>query len=416
MEQDLSKVVEEIEEEKARGRVSAVQVFRSMINQPALVSLSSANATDVGSVNSYSSFNVNMPRPILSAATLQLIDAVIPLPTANIPDTACAFWYYRLSAYSGLIPNQDNLFFVRLLPSYYNQEFILNASNYGYNETFTSYSNVATQLALACSNDLALTNQIYLLNNGGAAVATDDYQVKFMPNDISITYNSNINKFQLTGSNVTTPFATDAWASSNTYASNAVVYYNSAFTIPHLAVYQSLQASNSNQNPVANPTWWKQIQSEVVQPWSIDTQYRAGQLVFHNLYSDSNIYRAKYDTHLNGPGASANQPWAALRYYQLNDVVLRTGGSGSWVCIRPNTAIDPTGVAGPGTWLDYAWSSGVTYPINCRVLYNNTSIYQSVIANNIGNTPVSSSKWKLLGSPVVWAAYNQTIHYYYLPT
>ena len=108
--EQLAEVVKEIEEEKALGRVAAVTVFKGPLNQPQLVSLSSANATATGSSFGYSQFNVDMPRPILEAETLQLLTANIPLCTQSIPDTACTFWYYRLDLYANTVPNTENLF------------------------------------------------------------------------------------------------------------------------------------------------------------------------------------------------------------------------------------------------------------------------------------------------------------------
>ena len=157
--EQLAEIVKEIEEEQALNRTSAVQVFRSALNQPELISLSSANATASGSSYGYSQFDVNMPRPIYEADTLQLLTANIPLCTQNIPDTACVFWYYRLDLYANTVPNTENLFFVRLLPSYYKPEFFQpTPSKYGQNITFDNYPAVATQLALSCKNDLLRDN------------------------------------------------------------------------------------------------------------------------------------------------------------------------------------------------------------------------------------------------------------------
>lgn len=417
MEQDIAKIVQDIEDEQALGKVSGVQVFRSALNQPALVSISSANATSVPSQNGYYAFNVNLPRPILHAETLQMLDAVIPLPTTNIPDTACAFWYYRLSAYSGYEPNTNNLYFVRLLPSYYKQEFIINPSNYGFNQTFNTYSNVATQLALACSNDLAFNNILTAYQSGITGLSNQP--VNYIPNDISLTYNSNLNKFQMTGSNAFTPFATTAWSSSNTYALNDVIYFSNSNTLPNIAPYQSLQASNSNKNPYTQTAWWKRIYTDIVQPWDIDTQYRKGQLV---SWSNGYVYQAQYDTHLNGPSTDALQNWDALRYYQLNDYVIYVGivTTQGYRCIRPNTAIDPTGVSGPSYWTRAEWNDISIYPINCRIYHTATNkVYESLIANNLNNTPGSSPAWKNIGSAVVWLLYNSlgtSANYRYLIT
>lgn len=424
MDEHLAEVVKDIEEEQALGRVSAVQVFRSMINQPALVSLSSANANRGNSDDGFSEFTVNLPRPILKAQTLQLLDATIPLPTANIPDTACAFWYYRLSAYSGVEPNTDNLNFVRLLPSYYNTEFISNAASYGSNQTFNNYSNVATQLALSCSNDLAVNNQFIVsqCSVGAIAAIANEYKINYIPNDISLTYNGSINKFQMTGQNAYLPFATNAWASSNTYALNAVVYYSNAATYPNIATYQSLQASNSNQNPVTQTTWWKRVYTDIVQTWDSNTQYRQGQLTYFNLYGYNNIYKALADNHLNGPGAGFIQVWDVTFTYQRNDVVSYSGGT--YVCGIPNTAIVPTSLIGVnnGYWYTYEYSAAVTYPLGLNMYHTPTNAtYQSVIAGNLNNTPsVLSSAWtKLFTGANFWTVYapeTDAPNYRYLAT
>ena len=158
MDEALADVVKEIEEEKALGRISGVSVFRNMLNQPALMSVSSVNAQPQESGDGFSSFTIDLPRPLLSVKAMDMLTCNMPLFTQNIPDTACAFWYYRLSLYSGKYPNTNNLFFVRLLPSYYRPEFINEASTFGFNKTFDGYTDVATQLALACAGDLAQEN------------------------------------------------------------------------------------------------------------------------------------------------------------------------------------------------------------------------------------------------------------------
>jgi len=220
----IAAVVKEIEEEKALGRVSAVQVFKSILNQPALVSISSASATAVESTDGYSSFTVNMPRPILSVSELELLTANIPLCTQNIPDTACAFWYYRLSLYSGLYPNPNNLFWVRLLPSYYKPEFVRNFTDFGYNKTFDGYPNVATQLALATTSDLAQVN--FTDSTAGPPY----YRIQYLPdNEVKITYDSSINKFQFAGNfglpiNESAPdLIPDSYNVDTTYAEGVIV-------------------------------------------------------------------------------------------------------------------------------------------------------------------------------------------------
>lgn len=419
MDEYLAEVVKDIEDEQALGRVSGVQVFKSMVNQPGLVSFNSANATRGNSADGFFSFTVNMPRPILNAKTLQMLDSMIPMPTANIPDTACAFWYYRLSAYSGVEPNTDNLNFVRLLPSYYDPEFISNATTYGSNQTFTSYSNAATQLALSCSNDLAVDNRFVYYQQTGSAI--NSYRINYIPSDISLTYNSNINKFQMTGQNAYLPFASNAWASSNTYALNAVVYYSNVATYPNIATYQSLQASNSNQNPVTQTTWWKRVYTDIVQTWDSNTQYRQGQLSYYNLYGYDNIYIALADNHLNGPAAGAIQVWDITFAYQKNDWVVYSGSN--YVCGIPNSQIAPNSAFGinNGYWYSFTYSAATSYPLGLNMYDATTNAtYQSLVAANSNNAVTNTRYWtKLFTGANYWTVYapdSNTPNYRYLAT
>ena len=427
MEQDIGAIVEDIEAEQARGRVSAMQVFKSMINQPALVSISSANANSVASLNGYSSFTVDMPRPILQSKTMQLLDAVIPLPTTCIPDTACAFWYYRLSAYSGLAPNTDNLYFNRLLPSYYKPDNIASPSNYGWNKTFTSYADASTQTALAGTTDLALVNQTAIIGQLTDYADYSFYNIKYIPNDVSIAYNSNYNKFQMTGSNVSTPFATTAWASSNTYALGDVVYFFDTNTNPQTGIYQSIQASNTNHAPVdttpvppvLNSAWWKQIYSEIVKPYNRDTIYRKGSLVYGTQSPYINVYRANWDIHDSGGplGVTVTRTWDITRQYWFNDWVTR--GIVSYICFQPNVAVAPDGVIGSQYWVSDTWSSSTTYPQGIYIFYTpGNSWYKSLIPNNLNQTPTNTNAWEKLGS-TAWTLYTPTAqspNYRYLAT
>jgi len=98
-------------------------------------------------------------------------------------------------------PSSRFLHMVRLLPSYYKAELFESAfgvdsdlppnSRYGFNKTFTDYTDLATQLALSCAADPAYD----IATNVG-----DPFTI-FIPNDISITFNETLNKFIFTGNN-----------------------------------------------------------------------------------------------------------------------------------------------------------------------------------------------------------------------
>ena len=298
--EQLAEVVKEIEEEKALGRVAAVTVFKGLLNQPQLVSLSSANATADGASYGYSVFNVDMPRPILEAQTLQLLTANIPLCTQNIPDTACVFWYYRLDLYANTVPNTENLFFVRLLPSYYKPEFFQpTPSIYGQNVTFNDYPSVATQLALSCKRDLMVDNLIGTAAEwSGSAV----YQAQFVPQDITITYNSTQNKFQMTGLNTAAPLfaysAADTYSAGTTYAAGAFVTYDDA-------VYRSLLAGNIGNTPSFSSTFWSYVTDRLVRDFVAYTPYKAGQY----MVSGGTIYQATGNAWSGSPNIGTD--WVA---------------------------------------------------------------------------------------------------------
>jgi hypothetical protein len=287
MDQAVADVVKEIEEEKALGRVSGVSVFRNMLNQPALMSISSVNAQPQESGDGFSSFVIDLPRPLLSVKALEMLTCNMPLCTQNIPDTACAFWYYRLSLYSGKYPNANNLFWVRLLPSYYKPEFIRGFEFYGYNQTFNGYADVATQLSLATSQDLAQ------VNFADTYAGPPYYRIQYLPdNEVQITYDSAINKFKFAG-NFGLPYdetspdpepIVNKYAVGTTYALGAIVKNTVYVQGEGFLCYESLTAGNvGNPLPVypavATNFWIRNFNVEGVAPFSATTAYRPGQYV-----------------------------------------------------------------------------------------------------------------------------------------
>lgn len=275
------------------------ETYHSVFNQPERVTLSTANAerqTEVVNATSESSayqFTINLPRPALNVKSMQLLYANIPQAQVCIPDSACAFWYYRLrttqitwpewdseTTYfpgqsvtyntrnytcirqisvelptAGISwarsnktvierPNLDALRMVRLLPSYYKQELIENPEQYGYNQTFNTYQQVADQLALACANDL--------MYNTAVANEGLDFNL-FEPNDISITYDPTMNRFRFAGQQVALPYDIPDWDRNTIYAPQTVVEYSGVYyisqvveldTIPGVAGFWTVYTSD----------------------------------------------------------------------------------------------------------------------------------------------------------------------------
>lgn len=279
---DLEEVIKEIEEDKLFTRGITSKIFKSMLNQPSLVSVNSANAEKIESENGYYTFKINFTRPILDVDTIQLLTTSIPQANASIPNTAITFWYYRLSQYSGTTPSLNNLYCVRLLPSYYKPEFINDPTNYGWNKTFNSYQKLSDELAKSCVNDLGYDNLEILKNSDPTAFQYTEFPI--LPGDITITYNPIYNKFQMTGN--TTKLAYIEWNSGTTYALGSVVYWTDNKT------YTSLQNSNTNHNPESSPTWWKRTYNDIVAEWNNITQYEYLNIVLYNGV----LYRAKLES------------------------------------------------------------------------------------------------------------------------
>jgi len=289
---DLEEVINEIETDKLFTRGISSKIFKSMLNQPSLVSVNSANAVKIESDNGYYTFKIDFTRPILDVDTIQLLTTSIPQANASIPNTAITFWYYRLSQYTGMTPSLNNLYCVRLLPSFYKPEFISNPTNYGWNKTFSNYTKLSDELAKSCVKDVGYDN-LELLRVDNFA---DYYYTNFpiLPGDISIAYNSTYNKFQMTGN--TTKLAYEEWSNAISYAIGAVVYKQ----VPGGLGYQtftSLVGSNLGNNPLSSPNQWKRTYNEIVVSWSATTQYQEGDIVEYNGI----LYRAKQDTLNNLP-------------------------------------------------------------------------------------------------------------------
>lgn len=176
--------------------------FKSFFNQPDYFSISSKNSQVDNVLNnpfindSFYRFSVDLPKNILEPKGLQL--AGINFPQANATsfnDTELVFYYYRIKTQQGNDlgattvfaeqPNVNNMYIVRLLPSWYKQELIPNADNYAFNKTFNNYQELSDELAKACVNDLAGSS------------------MPFISGDITISYNEKLNKFQMKGNNTT---------------------------------------------------------------------------------------------------------------------------------------------------------------------------------------------------------------------
>jgi hypothetical protein len=348
----VAETVREIEEEQALQRKSAVSVFRSMLNQPALVSVSSANAVFTGSGEAFSEFRVDLPRPILKVNSIQLLNANIPECTQNIPDTACAFWYYRLNPFLGVVPNPLNLYMVRLLPSYYKPEFT-GGDTYGRNHTFFDYQDVAEELVKSCENDIAYEQINAIIELSGEDEPTiPQYlpEVPFSPNDVEITFDRTLNKFQMTGMNATLPLISFYQDTITTESSATLFNVGTTYSLGQFVyweyigvnyLYKSAINGNVGNYPFFASTVWTLTDGGF--GWSSTTTYDVGDFVTYNekayrciLLSFNNI--PDDDDSLYWVDVQDDSQWVrtwdTLDYYSKGTIVYYPPTFNFWVALN----------------------------------------------------------------------------------
>jgi len=244
---ELTQILQNIEDEQASKKIAETI---SYLNKPEKIAISSNNAEQESNIysaytgNGFNSFTINLPRGALNVKSIELLNANIPQAQASIPDECLIFYYYKIKSQTNYDntstifheqPNINNIHYIRLLPSYYKPELIIDSFIYAYNRTFNSYQDLESELYKACANDLYYNNYI---------ADTE----KFLPNDISITFNEELNRFQMTGNNVFTPWSdVPIWIGDIDYHVNDIVSYNGI-------IYICIQ-DNGNIEPPSDSYW-----------------------------------------------------------------------------------------------------------------------------------------------------------------
>lgn len=388
------------------------------------------------------SFVVNLPRPALNVKNLQLLSANIPQAQVSIPDDSLVFWYYRLqtqnirwpawsagptynpgdlvSLYNTEVdpvvfignyrcrvtntnsspvpgtfppkwtlidsvkyesPNLFNLQCIRLLPSYYKQEIIVNPQNYGYNQTFNTYQELATQLSVACSHtDLAVVNKA--TPNIAQTTSYTDYMPvsSYETPDISITFDDTINKFKFKGLHVNTPFDIPVWDATTLYQPQSLIKYGSP-----AAIYFNISAEFGNPpdsvDPLtswtiyfidANTVWNTYLAAGYNDPNVIKLQgikttldwneYHRFLPNSHSIYYKGNYWAAEYVNQNEPPPIGI---WNADISYSVGDVVYYDYDSFSYICI-----VAP----GPAAPL---WNSTTKYYLGDTMTWEDATEYEA---------------------------------------
>lgn len=393
----MEELLETIEEIQASQK--KFQLHKFLFNQPNLISISSADRVENNdSQNGFYRFEIQFKRPALEVQSIQLLQINIPQCNPFLANSSCVFWYYRISK-ANPVPCLNNLFFVRLLPSFYKKENIQNPELYGFNTFAKSYTSLANQLKLSCQNDLCLTNY----EKAKQAIATEEpWFIPFCPRDIQLTYNGD--KFEMTGTlrepfilpwNVNTlyqPYNTtlkqlgpDQYSKVQGYVAR---YANrglnpestllptwsegtSSFQSGNIVVYQSTTyqcnvSITSSLPPSQLPGYfnvidaksvsdiWSLQYGDVIQPWDYTTIYPPNRYIEY----DSRLFKSIEEQQGRNPG-DFPQFWEEITSYT------------NWYSYLSTGYADPNVAVAQGKEFLMPWSKYPLYQTNTIVRFQN---------------------------------------------
>lgn len=248
----LTAILEKIEAER--------QIYEdkvnSYLNQPSIITLTSGQ-TNILSFNynldetHYNGFTVNLNKPAIGIKSAQLLSANIPQSHAEaFDDSELVFCYYKIKSQTNNLTDieastifreqisYDNLYYIRLLPSYYKKEYIPDYENYGFNKQFNNYEELSAELAKSCTNDL-------LSNKDGDPERVGE---KFLSDDCLIYYDAQLKKFRFQGNNVFEPWSDmPVWNFGDTFNLNDLVLYDEVVYISKI--------NNNMSEPVDGDFW-----------------------------------------------------------------------------------------------------------------------------------------------------------------
>jgi len=163
------------------------------------------------------------------------------------------------------------------------------------------------------------------------------------------------------------------WASGTTYALGAEVYYNSTY-------YTSLQAANTNKNPVTETTWWEET-TDLEKYVDLD---QAGETAIGTVRR-----------------VATRNPWSStkpgiLSFTMANDRVYVSDLAPAQVYVEFRKR--------PPEFTGAAYSAGTGYVIGDIVYYSTTGECYICIQAGTGKTPSSETAyWTKVDFPECWA-------------
>jgi hypothetical protein len=166
--------------------------FKSRVNQPTRLFISSQDDYNQYNTAGFNQFTARFLTPVLNPTKTQLLRATIPNATVNIPDYMLMFWYYRLPT-ATTAPADTYLRCVRLYPS-----------------TFVPFNGYTTYSKNRYFSDP--TDFVSALNTAAAAGGDNGtLNPYYVAGDISFSYNSSTKQISFTGSGSGVFYANAGW-------------------------------------------------------------------------------------------------------------------------------------------------------------------------------------------------------------
>jgi hypothetical protein len=212
------------------------------------------------------------------------------------------------------------------------------------------------------------------------------------------------------------------WDASISYAIGG----NSVITGSDGNYYQSIAASNLNNDPVSSPTFWTRVNFTKI--WNTNETYKIDDLV---TGSDSQLYQAVISNNANDPVSDDGTNW--LPRHNVFDNLTLSGNTISSTDTDGDIDLAPEG-AGEATYngdkiainddvvtnadaitaLEDAYSNGLLWDVTTTydkpnvVVGSDDNYYTSIIDTNLANDPISdATSWSRLASSTLYNA-NET--------
>lgn len=241
--------VDELLENFPEFQRTSSEEYKSFIFQPERISLSSNDDTSTALARSnslstsghviaerFSSFKINFKKPLRNVKSIQLLSAVIPNATQNIPDQQVCFFYYKIrSTEDAFLGEWNNL-------TTYNPGDIVGISALNKN-----YACKTRNLNIDPATTY-WTSIVYWIPTTQQATNAWSGLVTYNPGDIVVYVNKNY--ICVTGNIAINPGpAIDTWNSTTFYYANTKIFYNG---IQYTCV-------NDNAGVIPDVTYWVEI-------------------------------------------------------------------------------------------------------------------------------------------------------------